>query len=371
MIVLGCVSILAWQVSNLSASPAPGGRVASVVERDNAIGGVGERRVAADQLAVSVKEDPSEEEDDVHDDVDAAASVDSSEREPSLPVHALPRHRTAVYAVLTQLAEGYRKQNLVLNALLMKCSAMCYDSQLPFHMLYAGENSTEDDATMELLRSFGWVVEDMTSDVEKLKSIHKPVYDEKEAKVLVRWWSHQRELVSGRKDGWATYLKFWAWRVQDYDLVLVADLDVLFAADPNEGMDAVPANVIFMTSLEKRGDLDGYDSHLMILRPDQGVYDELVLRAKLGEYVPYTNTDQDVLESLFPPRLYAVLRGAEEAVPHAHVPATAASGIDGRCPLPEALPEGWQPRTCADVLRICNLTGLPSSENWERLQKCA
>ncbi len=50
--------------------------------------------------------------------------------------------------------------------------------------------------------------------------------------------------------------------------------------------------------------VDGLNSHLMIITPSQETFDEIITRAKQGEYIPFTNTEQDVLEALWMPRLF-------------------------------------------------------------------
>ena len=54
----------------------------------------------------------------------------------------------------------------------------------------------------------------------------------------------------------------------------------------------------------------GLNTHMMILRPSLDFYALLLANAALGHFVPYTRTEQDVIESAFPPTLATHLRAA-------------------------------------------------------------
>ena len=43
----------------------------------------------------------------------------------------------------------------------------------------------------------------------------------------------------------------------------------------------------------------GLNTHLMLLRPNRTVYQELLQKAATGDYIPFTNTEQGVLENYF------------------------------------------------------------------------
>jgi len=44
---------------------------------------------------------------------------------------------------------------------------------------------------------------------------------------------------------------------------------------------------------------DGLNTHVMFLRPSSHIFTILQLKSEHGEFVPYTNTEQDVLETVF------------------------------------------------------------------------
>jgi hypothetical protein len=50
----------------------------------------------------------------------------------------------------------------------------------------------------------------------------------------------------------------------------------------------------------KRGYM-GINTHMMLLRPSLDVYALITANAASGHFIPYTRTEQDVLESLLPP----------------------------------------------------------------------
>merc|ERR1711937_172860 len=107
---------------------------------------------------------------------------------------------------------------------------------------------------------------------------------------------------------------------------------------------------------EKRRYL-GLNSHMMLLTPSNKTFDLLIQHSQDGEYVPYTNTDQDILEFLYPAHLFATDK-MEKAIPHEHFffhECMARQGEWASWPkgcTDEALMRVPQP-TCDDFWKVC------------------
>lgn len=257
--------------------------------------------------------------------------------------------RSAVFAVLVNSRDRWKRHDMILSALRLRCSAERLGSKLPFHLISALLRPEQ----LRLLESFGWQVENHTGGVAFMKSRYRPVYSAKEAEEQGRWWSPGR-MPLVRKDGWATYFKFYAWRASWYDRVLLADLDICFKENPDPKLLDIPSEVTFMASAE-RADRRywGINSRLMVLRPSVGVFRALTSRAASGEYVPYTNTEQDVLEFMFPAHLFASGRSDVSSIldhHHDDLWGTHATNVCNVAAL-AALPEP----SCADFWARCVL----------------
>lgn len=297
-------------------------------------------------------------------------------------------YQAAVFAAIAPVLSGGRTQNLLLNALMMKCSADCLGSKLPFHMIWGGAEE-EKASFLPILKKFGWIIEDHSQDAVYIRSLHKPVFDDEEAARQRRWWAHLGDNgVRSRKDGWASYFRFFAWKAQQYDRVIVSDVDVIFTDNPGPYLAnlSLSANQPFLASLERKTnkqdsdgifmyEFSGINAHIMAIVPSQAIFDELVLRARKGEYMPLRNNDEDVLDSVFPPRQVTV-QGFDKktgmrsdmssVIPHAHFP-------QASCPSkPPKGKENWKPTTCGDLIRYCNLTKSSIRLQWEALvERCA
>lgn len=286
-----------------------------------------------------------------------------------------PAPKTAIYAVLAVTPDHYKADDdLILYALFMRCSALCHGSRMPFHLIWGGfpSNYGRGNASavkvaeelrrdLTVLQSFGWVIDDYSSQGGYLRQMYQPVYTEEEARAKKRWW-HAGVEAQDRKDGWATYFKFFAWQAQGVDRVLMVDLDVFFDENPDPWVDAIPPNTSFMASPEGKNGYHGLNSHMMLLEPSEEVYDELIKRAHDGQYIPWTNTEQDVLESLFVPRFVAKLK-MKEVVPHAHT--VMASGRE--CQRHSRM---WPPRNCSEVLKMCNFRTTRYASKAATLEQC-
>lgn len=219
------------------------------------------------------------------------------------------------FSVLVRTTDHYVAGELVLQALRLRCSAVRYaGSHLPFRLIHGGNLTTR---SIDLLRRFGWEVEDRSDSRAALKAIYKPVYHLFAARALKRKFIQQP--VQRRRDGWATYFKFYAWQATQFDLILMVDLDVCFIGDLDDAVAKLPAGKPFLASPERFDrKYDGLNTHLMALEPSQRTFDELIQRARNGDYIPYTNTEQDVLESHYRPEEVA-RQPMETLIPHRHL----------------------------------------------------
>ena len=113
------------------------------------------------------------------------------------------------------------------------------------------------------------------------------------------------DLIQDREDGTCTTLKFYAWELQDeFDVVFHTDTDVCFGENPD------PYILNFMENSDKslqafcerkeRG-WTGFNVHLMMFRPNKEIGKLLRLKAAWGDYIAFTNTEQDVIESVYSP----------------------------------------------------------------------
>ena len=111
--------------------------------------------------------------------------------------------------------------------------------------------------------------------------------------------------VQMRKDGAQTALKFHAWRLVEYELVMCTDLDVVFLQSPLPTFErAARDGLEFLADEETwvRG-YRGLNTHLMLIRPNTAVAAIIEANSAEGHFIPYTLTEQDVLESMLPPRV--------------------------------------------------------------------
>jgi hypothetical protein len=101
-------------------------------------------------------------------------------------------------------------------------------------------------------------------------------------------------------------MKFLAWNLSMFERVLLVDSDVCITSDPSrwvhlhrsEYFVGIPEVNVKYT--EQRGYL-GLTTHMMLLQPSPVVFKILIDQGVSRSYVPATNTEQDVLETVFSP----------------------------------------------------------------------
>jgi hypothetical protein len=123
--------------------------------------------------------------------------------------------------------------------------------------------------------------------------------------------------VQKRTDGKCTTLKFAAWDLVEYDAFLLADSDVCFDEDVYPFLiDMFQKERYFLASAEggTRGWV-GLNTHMVYAKPDVLLGKIMRDKASAGTFLPYTNTEQDVLETMFDTKTAAI---HAEFPSHAH-----------------------------------------------------
>ena len=100
--------------------------------------------------------------------------------------------------------------------------------------------------------------------------------------------------------GAATYYKLLAWTFTCYSRILLVDADVRFKSNPDLYLSNVALAPYFaaMPAVADRS-YTGINTHIVCLSPDRQLFRQLLAKAASGQYFAYTNSDQDVLETLF------------------------------------------------------------------------
>jgi hypothetical protein len=279
-------------------------------------------------------------------------------------------------ALYTTLVQPFGKQHwkgndMLLDSLFLYCSARWAGSQLPFHITTSGLNSK----SLKLLKDVGFTVHDFTALEEQVKSDwYKPVYTKQEAQEQGRLWIDPQvwrygldaEHALKRTDGWATYFKFLAWNNTDFDVLLHVDVDDQFLASPDDFIwRAAQQGQVFLANVEEGArQYVGLNTHMMLLRPSPNVFHALVRKASLGDYVPLTNTEQDVLEWYFDTG-NATTREMLEGVLHDHNDETEASwkgwlstsDVPSQCTAASLVEEdfGKAGLTCQRLAEVCQV----------------
>lgn len=154
----------------------------------------------------------------------------------------------------------------------------------------------------------------------------------------------ETKVLQRRTDGPATATKLFALTLTSYDYVLVSDLDVQFLESPLHALlEARRQNALFLAAHWERGyrSYRGLNSHLIIVRPSTTLFAVLAAQAESGHFIPFTRTEQDVLESTLPLSLGlggAELRDDEGASSSSPPPPSSSSDASTESPA-------WHPTT--------------------------
>ena len=145
-----------------------------------------------------------------------------------------------------------------------------------------------------------------------MQRFYRPVSSAEQAQAERRPWTQRTQ---DRRDGAATYYKFLAWALTRYKRLLHVDCDTILSEAPDRYLTHQPPYFMATPATDERA-YRGFISHLMLLTPDAGIFEQILAKAASGQYLAYTNTDQDVLETMFT----ASAAGAELMPRHQHHP---------------------------------------------------
>ena len=141
------------------------------------------------------------------------------------------------------------------------------------------------------LRDAGFDVVDVTKDHFHLNVSNEPTH-------LRRWPRDSSMVQTWRKDGTCTAVKLHAWRLVQFEFLMVSDTDVMFAENPTKWMEQHKGAALAAEHQLQNG-IMGVQSHMMGLTPSMLVYRILAVAATTGGFLPYTNTEQDVIAQVF------------------------------------------------------------------------
>lgn len=153
---------------------------------------------------------------------------------------------------------------------------------------------------MEPLTSVGWRVWNATGIPEETFSL-KPIF---QSEPRIHWPRLKHTVVQKRPDYNCTSLKLLAWNMTQYDRVIMSDTDVCVLEDPYPWMIKQHRNDEYFIALPQGLDrpYQGISSHFVFLQPDALVFRMLRDMGTTRSFIPYTNSEQDIVETMFASR---------------------------------------------------------------------
>ena len=150
-----------------------------------------------------------------------------------------------------------------------------------------------DAHAQAVLTTAGWIVHAVPAHaMVTMQSVRKaPGY---------HWPRFSR--VQNRTDMQCTALKLVAWTLTKYDRILLSDTDVCILQDPGPWLSVHQRLGHYFASTSENSLGRGYqglNSHLVLVQPEQAVFEMLAAMASTASYIPHTMTEQDVLETIF------------------------------------------------------------------------
>ena len=255
----------------------------------------------------------------------------SSKRASSIPLFRRPAVRGGRFSIYATHYSGEDVLRYVRGAVALSASLDTMGSRVDRIAITAYLTGTQHTK----LRDGGWCVLDAserrlhnTTFGIDMRRFYRPLYSQEQASPLqnahkctlgsrtlrppcpVSQAGRERRpgpsaLLQARKDGAGTYYKFLAWALTKYTRLLHVDADTVLLEAPDRHLMQHPpyfAAPYFTPSVARDGrSYDGFCSCLMILTPDSDIFSQILAKAASGSYLAFTNTDQDVLESMFTP----------------------------------------------------------------------
>lgn len=165
------------------------------------------------------------------------------------------------------------------------------------------------DAMARMAHEGGWRVIDFTplgtavarTGVD-MACFYHPLFNKSEAIAQGRAWN-DRNHHPERRDGVGTYYKLLLFAMTDYKRILSIDVDVGIFDNPDTLLLSSPNLPIIMSAEPKAGLQKGVgtNSHIFYATPSNATLRRLLQMASDGCYWPFTNGEQDILESIFSP----------------------------------------------------------------------
>ena len=104
-------------------------------------------------------------------------------------------------------------------------------------------------------------------------------------------------------------------------MIYHTDTDVKYFHSPDPYVEKFMGNsdLFFLAHCEsrKRG-WTGFNTHVMMLRPSRAIGKLMRLKAASGDFVATTNTEQDVIDSVFSPSTQCMMNPHTQATKHIH-----------------------------------------------------
>ena len=144
----------------------------------------------------------------------------------------------------------------------------------------------------KILSNAGWTLNKITRKQQQFVKMNT-IFERDNA----RWVENNG--VQHRKDSSCTSLKFLAWNMTQYDKIMVSDADACLLEDPlnwtiqHSNHDFIAVDEIAPASYT------GLNSHLMMITPSTRIFEMLVRIGRTKTFIPRTNGDQDVIETIY------------------------------------------------------------------------
>lgn len=213
-------------------------------------------------------------------------------------ISSVQQPRAAVVATIFPSSTHYKKEDVLTDFIFMMCSLRKVGSKLPVHAITANVPQEQKD----ILTGMGVTIHDVTLSIPILQKAYKPIYSREQARRESRAWI-AGQTAQGRKDGFATYAKFFAFNLTDfYDVFFHVDTDVSWINNPDglfsgEGLRFLQKNYFMaMPSDGGRSSGLGFSSSGFISWSSNRIFSDLMRKASIGDYLVFTNGEQEVLE---------------------------------------------------------------------------
>lgn len=173
---------------------------------------------------------------------------------------------------------------------------------------------------LKSLRDMGYEVIDLTSVPAKaftLKPMHTPPPASKGGGSRPERRYIPGTRLQDRNDFGCTSFKLLAWNLTQFSRIFMVDSDIFFMEDPAPWLEKHRGSHFIAQHEQGIKMYDGIQSNVMMLKPNEDVAAILLENAVTGGFLPFTNGDQDVIESVYsshkvyPPLPYTLHQNTE------------------------------------------------------------